>query len=195
MSSEKTIGGGGVTVPDTRRDLLKLGAVAFTTSIFTGNVKGANDRIRVSFIGVGRQGQGNMGSALQQPEVEIVSVCDVYQPNLEKAIARSARGPGNQARLRAAAKGSKLPRSARRQIRDGSGIGRGASAARDGFFEIRLIHVADRHDLHFRLLQRGPHIALTLPADADERDANAIVRTLYIAGKDRGSERHRPKFQ
>jgi hypothetical protein len=67
-----------------RRDILKLGAAAFTTAIFTGNVKGANDRIRVSFIGVGRQGQGDMGSAMAQPDVEVVSVCDIYQPNLEK---------------------------------------------------------------------------------------------------------------
>jgi predicted dehydrogenase len=92
---------------DNRRDLLKLGAAAFTTAIFTGNVKGANDRIRVSFIGVGRQGQSNMGSALQQPAVEIASVCDVYQPNLEKAIARSARGPGNKPDSAPAATGVK----------------------------------------------------------------------------------------
>jgi predicted dehydrogenase len=92
---------------DNRRDVLKLGAAAFTTAIFTGNVKGANDRIRVSFIGVGRQGQGNMGSAMQQPEVEVVSVCDVYQPNLEKAIARSARGPANKPDSAPPAKGVK----------------------------------------------------------------------------------------
>ena len=92
---------------ENRRDLIKLGAAAFTTSIFTGNVKGANDRIRVSFIGVGRQGQGNMGSAMQQPEVEVVSVCDVYQPNLEKAIARSARGAANKPDSSPAARGVK----------------------------------------------------------------------------------------
>ncbi len=87
---------------DNRRDLLKLGAAAFTTAIFTGNVKGANDRVRVSFIGVGRQGQGNMGSAMGHPDVEVVSVCDVYQPNLEKAVARSARGPQGPGTLPAA---------------------------------------------------------------------------------------------
>ncbi|HXJ43559.1 MAG TPA: Gfo/Idh/MocA family oxidoreductase [Bryobacteraceae bacterium] len=90
-----------------RRDILKLGAAAFTTAIFTGNVKGANDRIRVSFIGTGRQGQGNMGSAMAHPEVEVVSVCDVYQPNLEKAVARSARGPNGEPGARPAAKAVK----------------------------------------------------------------------------------------
>jgi predicted dehydrogenase len=92
---------------ENRRDLIKLGAAAFTTAIFTGNVRGANDRIRVSFIGTGRQGQSNMGSAMQQPEVEVVSVCDVYQPNLEKAIARSARGSANTPESSPAAKGVK----------------------------------------------------------------------------------------
>ena len=90
-----------------RRDLIKLGAAAFTTAIFTGNVKGANDRIRVSFIGTGRQGQGNMGSAMAHPEVEVASVCDIYQPNLEKAQARSARGPNGEPGARQPAKGVK----------------------------------------------------------------------------------------
>ena len=88
-----------------RRDFLKAATAAFTTSIFTGNVKGANDRIRVSFIGVGRQGSGNLRSAMAQPNVEVVSICDVYQPNLEKAIAASARGPKNEPEARPAAKG------------------------------------------------------------------------------------------
>lgn len=90
-----------------RRDILKLGAAAFTTAIFTGNIRGANDRIRVSFIGVGRQGQGNLGNAMAQPEVEVASICDVYQPNLEKALARSARGPNGEPGARPAAKGVK----------------------------------------------------------------------------------------
>ena len=44
---------------------------------------------------------------MAQPDVEVVSVCDVYQPNLEKAIARSARGPNNQPGSLPAAKGIK----------------------------------------------------------------------------------------
>src|SRR5689334_18737852 len=90
-----------------RRDFMKAGAAAFTTAIFTGNIRGANDRLRVSFIGVGRQGQTNIKSAQQQPEVEIVSVCDVYQPNLEKAVALTARGPQGEPAARPEAKGIK----------------------------------------------------------------------------------------
>lgn len=70
-----------------RRDFMKTaGAAALTTSIFTGNVKGANDRIAIAFIGVGRMGQSNMEFAMKMPGVELVSVCDVYQPNLDAAM-------------------------------------------------------------------------------------------------------------
>jgi predicted dehydrogenase len=92
---------------DPRRDFLKAATAAFTTQIFTGRVKGANDRISVAFIGMGRMGQGNLSNALRQPEVEVPFVCDVYQPNLEKAVAASARGPNKEADYRQPAKGVK----------------------------------------------------------------------------------------
>src|SRR5437773_10219850 len=75
-----------------RRDFLKGAGAALTTSIFTGAVKGANDRISVAVIGMGRMGMSNLGVAMKQPNVEIAAVCDVYQPHLEKAVAATARG-------------------------------------------------------------------------------------------------------
>jgi len=69
-----------------RRDFVKAATAAFTTSLFTGNVKGANDRVRTAFIGMGRMGQGNLSVAMKQDNVEVVTVCDVYKPNLEKAV-------------------------------------------------------------------------------------------------------------
>ncbi|HET9319144.1 MAG TPA: Gfo/Idh/MocA family oxidoreductase, partial [Bryobacteraceae bacterium] len=74
-----------------RRDFLKTaGAAAFTTSIFTGNVKGANDRVTGGFIGIGVMGSENLGVALRHG-VEVKAVCDVYQPHLERAGAIVAR--------------------------------------------------------------------------------------------------------
>jgi predicted dehydrogenase len=70
-----------------RRDFLKsAGAAALTTSIFTGNVKGANDKLNGAFIGVGRMGSSNLGFALKAENVVVSAVCDVYQPNLDKAV-------------------------------------------------------------------------------------------------------------
>jgi predicted dehydrogenase len=90
---------------DDRRDFLKTAAAAFTTAIFTGNVRGANDRVRVAFIGTGRMGTDSLQTALKLPSVEVPAVCDVYQPNLEKAIAVSGRGPDGTPDVRPKAKG------------------------------------------------------------------------------------------
>jgi predicted dehydrogenase len=70
-----------------RRDFLKAGAAALSTSLFTGAVKGANDKVNVAFIGLGAMGTGNLKFAAKVPDVQVVAVCDVYQTNLEKAQA------------------------------------------------------------------------------------------------------------
>jgi len=72
-----------------RREFIKAGAAALTTSIFTGRLHAANDRVNVAFIGVGTMGSGNIGYAAKVPDVRITAVCDVYQTNLEKAQAKA----------------------------------------------------------------------------------------------------------
>jgi predicted dehydrogenase len=76
-----------------RRDFIRraAGATALTTSLFTGNLKGANDKVTVGFIGVGRMGRTDLHHAMQQPEVEVVALCDVYQPCLDFAM-KAAHG-------------------------------------------------------------------------------------------------------
>src|SRR3954454_3851001 len=75
-----------------RRDFLRTaGAAALTSNLFTGAIKGANDKINVAFIGVGTMGSGNLGYASKQPEVQVTAVCDVYQTNLEKAQAQARK--------------------------------------------------------------------------------------------------------
>jgi predicted dehydrogenase len=75
-----------------RRDFIKrAGAATATAGIAlagigpTGNVLGANDRIRVGVIGTGRQGTDDFSDFARQPDVQVVALCDVYQPNLDKA--------------------------------------------------------------------------------------------------------------
>ena len=80
-----------------RRQFLKSAGAALTTSIFTGNLKGANDRVAAAFIGMGRMGSSNMDYAIQQPNLEVVAVCDVYQPHLDDAVAQ-AREKGHHPR-------------------------------------------------------------------------------------------------
>ena len=78
-----------------RRAVLTGAGAALTTSLFTGRVKGANDRIAVGFIGIGAMGSGNLGYAMRIPEVQPVAVCDVYKPHLERGV-DAAREKGFQ---------------------------------------------------------------------------------------------------
>lgn len=76
-----------------RRDFIKgSAAAAVGVTLAPARVLGANDRIVAGFIGVGRQGQGNMSSFLKAGNVVIAAVCDVYEPNLEKAAAIAGSG-------------------------------------------------------------------------------------------------------
>jgi len=77
--------------PISRREALAAGT-AFTTSLFTGQVKGANEKIRVGFIGLGAMGSGNLNYSMKVPDVEPAALCDVYQPHLERAEAAARRG-------------------------------------------------------------------------------------------------------
>src|SRR5258708_39836489 len=80
-------------MPD-RRDFLKSATAALTTSIFTGQIRGANDRVAAAFIGMGKMGRSNLQIAMKQENLVPVAVCDVYERNLEWAV----RGSKNQAK-------------------------------------------------------------------------------------------------
>ena len=82
---------------DRRKFLVSAGA-AFTTAMFTGNVKGANDRISLGCIGLGRQGSGNLSNALLAPQAQVVALCDCYQPALERAAATVRAKYGSDAK-------------------------------------------------------------------------------------------------
>ncbi len=69
-----------------RRGFLKTAGAAFTTSIFTANVRGANDRLVGAYIGTGRMGLANIRHSRRAGDIVQKYVCDVYEPNLEKAV-------------------------------------------------------------------------------------------------------------
>jgi predicted dehydrogenase len=81
-----------------RRTFLAGASAAFTSALFTGNVKGANDRIALGHIGLGMQGTSNLGNALLAPNAQVVALCDCYQPALEKAAATVRARPGSGAK-------------------------------------------------------------------------------------------------
>ncbi len=76
-----------------RRDFLKSAAV-LTAGLTTGTKVfgapapvrkvGANDKIRMGFIGVGNRGSELLGLFMQQPDCEVTALCDVYEPYLSR---------------------------------------------------------------------------------------------------------------
>lgn len=51
----------------------------------------ANDRINIALIGLGAMGSSNLKYALQTPAFQVVAVCDVYQPHLDRAVATAEK--------------------------------------------------------------------------------------------------------
>jgi len=74
----------------TRRDFVKKSAVASGTAIglaalgmpVVNPVLGANDRIRMGFIGIGNRGSQLLELFMTNPDVDVVALCDVYEPYL-----------------------------------------------------------------------------------------------------------------
>jgi predicted dehydrogenase len=80
-------------MPDTkitRRTFAKAGAAAALalTAAQTQKVLGANDRIRLGFIGVANRGGQLLDAFLDHPDMEVAALCDVSQSTLDKARQR-----------------------------------------------------------------------------------------------------------
>jgi predicted dehydrogenase len=73
-----------------RREFMAAAGTVLTSSLFTGNIKGANDRVTAGFIGVGKQGMTDFQGAIADG-VEPIAFCDVYQPTLEASVAAAAK--------------------------------------------------------------------------------------------------------
>ena len=61
------------------------------------NVAGANDRIRVGFVGVGGMGRSHLNNFMQMDDVQVVTVCDLWEVNRNRARRMSERQPGGAA--------------------------------------------------------------------------------------------------
>jgi predicted dehydrogenase len=61
---------------------LVLGTAATAASY--RRILGANDRVRLGFIGVGNRGTQLLQAFSQFPDAEVVALCDVYQPYLDR---------------------------------------------------------------------------------------------------------------
>jgi predicted dehydrogenase len=89
-------------------------AASATVSLAPARVLGANEQVRLGFIGVGNRGCQLLKGFLAQPDARVVALCDVYAPylnaeydkvdprfaSLEKRIPRMLPLPGEVARIK-----------------------------------------------------------------------------------------------
>jgi predicted dehydrogenase len=77
-----------------RRGFSKAAALASVgTALAAGRARGANERIRVGFIGVGNRGDQVLDGFLRHRDCEVVAVCDLHQPYLDAAAKKIGTGP------------------------------------------------------------------------------------------------------
>ena len=74
----------------TRRSLLKTTfAVTAATALESRRVWGANDRVSMGWIGAGGRGTQDLQSFLKQPDVDVLAICDVFDPFRERGLAHT----------------------------------------------------------------------------------------------------------
>jgi predicted dehydrogenase len=77
-----------------RRTFHKHAALAgIATAAVYGRVLGANDRVRLGFIGLGNRGDQVLDAFLEHKDQEVVAICDLYQPYLEFAAKKIGTNP------------------------------------------------------------------------------------------------------
>src|SRR5712692_9105227 len=78
----------------TRRDFTRtVTAAGLTTALGGMRVLGANDRIRLGFIGLGNRGDEVLGAFLFHKDAEVVGICDIHQPYLDFASRKIGNNP------------------------------------------------------------------------------------------------------
>ena len=77
-----------------RRDFSRRAtAAAAALALSRGRVWGANDRIRLGFIGLGNRGDQVLDAFLGHKDAEVVAVCDLWQPYLDFAAQKIGNNP------------------------------------------------------------------------------------------------------
>jgi predicted dehydrogenase len=77
-----------------RRDFTKTATLAgVATALSAGRVLGANERIRLGFIGLGNRGDQVLDAFLEHKDCEVIAVCDIWQPYVDFAAKKIGGQP------------------------------------------------------------------------------------------------------
>ncbi|WP_439620781.1 Gfo/Idh/MocA family protein [Gemmata sp.] len=78
----------------TRRQFSQAAAAAgLATAASARRVLGANDRVRLGFVGVGNRGDQVLSAFLEHKDADVAAVCDIYQPYVEFACKKIGGAP------------------------------------------------------------------------------------------------------
>jgi predicted dehydrogenase len=75
------------------RTAAAAGALAALHAAGLSRVLGANDRVRLGFVGVGNRGDQLLDAFLVHPDAQVVALCDVYKPYLDAAVKKVGGDP------------------------------------------------------------------------------------------------------
>jgi predicted dehydrogenase len=76
-----------------RRDFTKAGAAGVLTALSAGRVLGANQRVRLGFIGLGNRGDQVLDAFLAHKDADVIALCDIYQSYLDFAAKKVGGSP------------------------------------------------------------------------------------------------------
>ncbi|MDH7503418.1 MAG: Gfo/Idh/MocA family oxidoreductase [Verrucomicrobiota bacterium] len=71
----------------------QMAVLSATAALSSTRILGANERVRLGFIGVGNRGDQLMDAFLKQPDAEIAAVCDIHEPYCDFAAAKAGSNP------------------------------------------------------------------------------------------------------
>jgi predicted dehydrogenase len=71
-----------------RREFTQATAATMLTAASAGRVCGANERVRLGFIGLGNRGDQVLSAFLEHKDCEVAAICDIYQSYLDYAAKR-----------------------------------------------------------------------------------------------------------
>ena len=80
-----------------RRSFLRAAGAGVLSATAYQNILGANDRVRVGFIGIGLIGKRHLLDFLAQPDVDVAAICETYDPRLREGIATVEEKSGKKA--------------------------------------------------------------------------------------------------
>ncbi len=76
-----------------RRQFTTASAAAGLTALGASKVLGANDRVRLGFIGLGNRGDQVLDAFLPHKDAEVAALCDIYRPYVDFAAGKAGGDP------------------------------------------------------------------------------------------------------